>query len=74
MLYLWIKNIKINDYENEPYYIGNYGEEENYEEHEQYKACTNIDLKKSENMDIKQIIDILNIFIKKKKKKNKLKI
>jgi hypothetical protein len=25
-------------------------------------------------MDIKQIIDILNIFIKKKKKKNKLKI
>jgi hypothetical protein len=35
------KNINKVDYENEPYYIGNYGEEENYEEHEQYNGCNN---------------------------------
>lgn len=35
------KNINHYDYENEPYYIGNYGEEENYEEHEQYNARNN---------------------------------
>ena len=39
------KNISKDDYENEPYYIGNYGEEENYEEHDQYNACNNCKFK-----------------------------
>lgn len=43
------KIIQKDDFENEPYYIGNYGEEENYEGQEQYNAYNNSRYKEVEN-------------------------
>ena len=61
-------NLRKNVYENEPYYICNNGEEENYESQEQYNECKNCRFKevgkygyKNENEFIDDIRDIKNI-------------
>ena len=48
------KNIKRDNYDNEPYYIGNYGDEENYEFQEQYKLKDNYGIKEEEKFGYKK--------------------
>lgn len=47
------KNLKRDNYDNEPYFIGNYGDDENYELQEQYKLNNNYGIKEEKKYGYK---------------------
>ena len=53
MFHLPKKNLKRDNYDNEPYFIGNYGDDENYELQEQYKLNNNYGIKEEKKYGYK---------------------